>query len=508
MASLSCAPISQEWTLAGAAPRYATPATPGRPNDGKRAEALARALGRPFMPWQSYVARVATERLPDPARCGACAGTWSDRAHVCPYAYPVVVVSVPRQSGKTLLLTVLLVLRCIREDFHQAFYTAQTGKDARARWQDMAKLVTSSPLRSTVRIRRSQGSERLEFPNGSILQVFAPTPDSLHGYTPPTVAVDEAFAQDERHGDELEGAIEPAQQTLPHRQLWIVSTRGDLDSVWLDRWLEKGRAAVPGVALFDWGAGEHHDPRDPAHVLEFHPAVGLPAGLGNGTTVDTIVSSKLSEAAYERAYANRPTQGGDLRRIGSHEWAQLGSEQEPPGDAPLVLTYDVSHDRSASTISVTWTDSSGKLQHKLVRWELGVSWVAATVADYARRWNVKVVAADDTGPAREVTAQLRRMAGSEAPAVARDPRVLTTRELTVAWGELLELVRVQGFGHDANGHLADAAAAVVVRPLLDSEAPSRRYSPGDIAPLIACMVGLWATQNRPRTEELPVLRFA
>lgn len=505
MDSQSCVPTLRAWTLPGAAPRFATPATPGRPNDGARAEALAVALQRPFMPWQAYVARVATERLPDPVRCGACAGVWSDRCHVCPYAYPIVVVSVPRQSGKTLLLTVLLVLRCIREDHHGAFYTAQTGKDARARWQDMVKLVTSSPLRATVRVRRSQGSERLEFPNGSLLQVFAPTADSLHGYTPDTVALDEAFAHDERMGDELMGAIEPAQQTLPHRQLWVVSTRGDVDSVFLDGWLEKGLAGASGVALFDWGAADHHDPRDPAHVLDYHPAVGLPGGLGTGVSVETIVASKLSEPAYERAYANRPTQGGDVKRIGARAWSDLGSELEPPGDTPLVLTYDVAHDRTAATIGATWTDSTGKLAHKVVRWELGVSWVAPTVFDYCRRWrNVKLVAADDTGPAREVTAQLARATLPRGLQV----RVLTTRELTVAWGELLELVRVHGFAHCGDGHLSDAAAAVVPRPLLDSEAPSRRYSPGDIAPLVACMVGLWATQGRPNTDQLPLIAFA
>jgi hypothetical protein len=399
---------------------------------------------------------------------------------------------------------VLLVLRCIREDHHQAFYTAQTGKDARARWQDMVKLVQSSPLRPTVRIRRSQGSERLEFPNGSVLQVFAPTADSLHGYSPPTVALDEAFAHDERLGDELMGAIEPAQQTLPHRQLWIVSTRGDLDSVFLDGWLEKGLAGAPGVAMFDWGASDHHDPRDPAHVLEFHPAVGLPGGLGNGTDVETIVASKLSEAAYERAYANRPTQGGTVARIGAQAWEDLAGVLEPPGDRQLVLTYDVAHDRSAASVGVTWTDDTGKLQHKLVRWELGVSWVAPWVRGFVNDHpSVKVVATDDTGPAREVTAQLRRLVLPRG----MDVRVLTTRELTVAWGELLELVRVQGFVHCGDGHLSDAAAAVVPRPLLDSEAPSRRFSPGDIAPLMACMVGLWATQNRPQRSELPVVHF-
>lgn len=486
-----CGPISQAWTLAGAAPRYATPADPCRANSGARIAAIAQALGRPLMPWQRYVADVATERNPD--------GT---------YAYPVVVVSVPRQSGKTLLLSAMLTERCIMEDGHAAFYTAQTGKDARARWQDLVKLITASPLRRICRVKRSQGSERLEFSNGSVLQVFAPTEDSLHGYTPPTVALDEAFAHDERHGDELMGAIEPAQQTLPNRQLWIVSTRGDVDSVFLDGWIEKGLAGVPGVALFDWGASDHHDSRDPAHLLDFHPALGLPGGLGNGTTVETIIGSRLSAAKYERAYANRATAGGDVRRIDPTAWADLAESdvrpQPPPGEAKLTLTYDVAYDRTTSTISGTWTDDTGRIQHKVIRWAPGVSWVAAELAEFCRRWpNVHQVAADDTGPAREVTAEVRRITLPRGI----EPRILATRELATAWGELLEQIRDGGFTHDGSARLADAARAVVCRPLLDSEAPSRRYSPGDIAPLMAAIVGLYAHRNKPPRDQRAVVRF-
>lgn len=495
--------------MGGARPRYATPADPSRPNAGARVAAVAMALGRPLMPWQQYVANVATERIPDPQLCGACAG--AQVAHVCPYAYQVVVVSVPRQSGKTLLLGALLTERCIMQANHQAFYTAQTGKDARDRWQDLVKLVQSSPLRSEVRVRRSQGSERMEFTeNGSALRVFAPTADSLHGYTPPTVALDEAFAHDEQSGDELMGAIEPAQQTLPYRQLWLVSTRGTAASVFLHRWIESGRAGAPGVALFDWGANDDQDPRDPADLVAFHPALGLPAGQGNGTTAEGILASKLPPSEYERAYGNRETVT-ESHTIPAQAWANLANHQDPPTEH-LTLTYDVAYDRSASTIGATWRDDAGKLQHKLVRWQLGTDWVAGTVADYARRWNVKCVAADDNGPAREVTDRLRRMTPSEAPKVAREPRILTTRELTVAWGEVRAAVQaepfVATFGHDGDGHLADAAAAVVPRPVLDSEAPSRRYSPGDISPLLCLMVGLYAHTHTQVASLEPVVRFS
>lgn len=461
------------------------------------------------MPWQQYVANVATERIPDPSRCGACAGTWVERGHVCPYAYQVVVVSVPRQSGKTLLLSVVLTERCIMGEGHQAFYTAQTGKDARERWQDLVKLIASSPLRTQVRVRRSQGSERLEFPNDSQLRVFAPTADSLHGYTPPTVCLDEAFAHSEDEGDELMAAIEPAQQTLPHRQLWIVSTRGTASSVFLDRWIEAGKAGAPGVALFDWGAAEHHDPRDPHDLEEFHPALGLPPGLGNGTTAEGILSSKLPASEYERAYGNRPTVS-ESHTIGLQAWRDLGNVQTPPGDQPLTLTYDVAYDRTAATIGATWTDDAGTLQHKLVRWQLGTDWVAGAVVELCQRWGRRVaaVASDDTGPARDVTDQLRRLTPHQAPGVARAPVILSSRELTVAWGQLLEAVRTQGFRHCGDGHLADAAAAVVPRPVLDASAPSRRYSPGDIAPLMALMVGLYVHAHTGPTDQTPVTVFA
>lgn len=453
-------------------------------------------LGRPLMPWQRYVADVATELMPDGS-----------------YAYPVVVVTVPRQSGKTLLLGAVLTERCIMSDDHQAFYTAQTGKDARARWQDLVKLVTASPLRASVRVRRSQGSERLDFTEtGSGLQVFAPTADSLHGYTPPTVCLDEAFAHSEDEGAELMAAIEPAQQTLPHRQLWIVSTRGTARSVFFHGWVERGLAGTPGVALFDWGAADHHDPRDPSDLVAFHPALGLPAGTGNGTTAEGILASKLTDSEYERAYANRETVS-ESRTILASDWADLAATADdpqlpPPAGTPLVVTYDVAYDRTASSVGVTWRDHHHRLHHKLVRWQAGTDWVASEVAAMCDRWNVKAVAADDTGPARDVTDQLRRIPADQAPEAARNPRVLTAREVTVAWGELLEGIRTTGFTHCGDGRLADAAAAVVPRPVLDAAAPSRRYSPGDIAPLVCLMNGLYVHAHTELSDQRAVALFA
>jgi hypothetical protein len=106
-----------------------------------------------------------------------------------------------------------------------------------------------------------------------------------------------------------------------------------------------------------------------------------------------------------------------------------------------------------------------------------------------------------------VTDQLRGLPSSSAY-LARNPRTLSSKELTVAWGELLELIRDQAFTHDGSPVLADAAACVVPRPVLDSAAPSRRYSPGDIAPLVQLLVGLYVARRQKTEPQVPVVAFA
>ena len=111
----------------GAPPLYATRRDPSRRTEGHRIGLVARALGTPFMPWQRYGVEVATELMPDGQ-----------------YAYPVVVCTVPRQSGKTTTLRAVGTDRGLSRDGTGVFYTAQTGKDARERWQDLVAGVRKS----------------------------------------------------------------------------------------------------------------------------------------------------------------------------------------------------------------------------------------------------------------------------------------------------------------------------------------------------------------------------
>lgn len=457
--------------------------------------AVAKALGTPLLPWQRYTADVAGECRPDGS-----------------YEYQVIVVSVPRQSGKTTLLRAVGTKRAMLG--RSVFYTAQTGKDARARWQDLVKALRLTPafagkLKSgEITIALRGGSEHVGFPTGGVFQAFAPTVESLHGYTPPTVMLDEAFALSEETGELLVGAIEPAQRTIGDRQLWIVSTMGTAESTFFHTWITRAMEGMPRTALFLWGADEQHDPFNVADIAKFHPAVGFtfsevgsPAGVL--TTAESILEAadKMSRSEYVRAYGNRKTATRSVL-IPDEDWQAVGlDELDPPADLrTAVLSYDVDEHAASGAIVATWTDAAtGRTAIKTVRTGPGTAWLAAAVADLATSWRLPRVHAAATGPVLDVTAQLR------ARGVIVDE--LTEREFATATTGILTGVRDATIVHDRDPALAAAVAGLVTRSsVVDGVAFSRRLSVGTVSPAIAATVGV-AALRRSATGR-PVIRFA
>lgn len=464
------------WTLPGAPPRFATRRDPAFRTEGRRVGYIAQALGTPLMPWQQYAADVAGELNDD--------GTT--------YRYQVVVVSVPRQSGKTTLMRAVGVDRCISREGCGVFYTAQTGKDARERWQDLVKALKASPLSALIQVRAAAGSERVVFPNGSMFRCFAPVPTSLHGYTPPLVMLDEAFAHTTQAGDDLEGAIGPAQITLPHRQLWIVSTRGTADSGFLNKWLEAGRAGAPGVALLDWGAPDGVDVYDPAVWPTFHPA--MHTGL---ITADAIAgeAARLPRSEFVRAYGNRDTRT-QSNVIPTDAWERLkhdGERQSLERVTSPAYAFDVMHDRSAAALVAVWIDPAGERQAKVVRSGPGTSWLVPAV-QHLHDAGARSFAFPDDSPARETADELARL-HIHAQAVGG-------RDLADSWGFLMRHIHARTIRHDGTDALAVAAANVATRPSRDGATASRRHSAGDVTPLTAVMVASWWLDHRPASGGL------
>jgi len=465
-----------------APPLAATRRDPAAVSLGGRAAVVADALGTPLMPWQRYVADVALELHPaDPRR----------------WRYPVVVVTVPRQSGKTTLMRAVAVDRALAKADQLIFTTAQTGKDAGERWKDLADQVMRSPLRTRTKMYRGAGAQSIILPNRSRVRAFAPTPTSIHGYTPHLVMIDEAWAFDEARGDELIAAINPAQITLADRQLWIVSTKGDADSAFLDRYLDIGRLAVDdpdaSVAYFEWAADEDAPPYDP-ETLRFHPAVG------HTITEDDLLAQAdaVSRGVWERAFLNRKTSAAETI-IDLDLWDDLTGPQSQPDLRDVSLGYDVAHDSSAAAIWAAWRTADGELNVREYATGPGVRWLVEQLVAIRAMPNRphRPFVADDGGPARQVTDELRRV---NVPV-----ETLSARDYATACSTFLRLVRDRALTPDGSDGIREAWRVATTKLLAGQLAFDPAKSAGPIDHLRAAAVAVRGLDHAAPSAGKPVI---
>lgn len=446
------------WEAMGAAkPRFSPTPTAGAVNELAAARAVAVMIGKPLLPWQEWTLRVGTEKLP------------SGR-----YRFPEFLLTVPRQAGKTTLVIVLLLTRSLLYPKREAFYTAQTGKDASSRWLDMAQLVEGCQFADEFLVRRGVGYQSINASRrGSSIKPFGPTPTSLHGYTPHDVVLDEIFAHDGVTGRDLMGAIKPAQQTLPTRQLVMLSTAGNAGSTFLKERVDVGRTALEsGQAhgYVEWSLTPDADPFDEGN-WSFHPSLGHLVELEDLREI----SSSMDRGEWRRAFMNQWVENGtplyDMER-----WRGLAGELDRVPLSECVLGFSQNSDSTRGVVVAAWS-VGGRSAVKVVVSTADPGSLPVTLAELHEK-RPKAFVADDGAKDRVLIDELRRALPGWA---AEDVVALTPREWTLASHGLEAAIRSGRVLHDGDAQLAASVATALSRSMGETWALSHHSSPEVIA---------------------------
>lgn len=466
-----------------AAPRYATPRDPARPTYGGHLAAVARLMGRPLIPWQRQVADTALE-LDEQGQ----------------FVYSTIYVTVPRQSGKSMLDIAGNLQQLFMGPNRRVWYTAQSGQHASAMWREYtdAMVRAESPFHRLLSRRLTNGSETLTLTaNGSTFRPHPPSEDSMHSKQSDRNTIDEAWAFTELAGAQLLQAITPTTTTRrvltgQTPQLWILSTEGTVESTFLNPRLDEVRDhCPPGVALFDWGIPADGDPDDLDLIARHHP------GFGHLTDMATLRKAQAElrdPSEFARAYGNRRT-GAVSRLIPAATWARMQWTRPIPAGVPICYGVAVGVDGADTTVVVASQLPDGRIVGAIPEGghRPGTHWAAQYVAALTAAFPAPVVV-DGIGPSAGLRDVLDRTAGVEL--------------LPIRSGEVVAAVQdmMQG-GADPAGarwllrpHPAfDAAAELAARRWLNDGAfvLGRRQSVGSIGALEAAVLAAHGVQHLP-----------
>lgn len=450
------------------APKFATKRDPSRPTLGRRQGEFGRIwLGSPFMPHQQYIADVAGELdengLP---------------------AHKLVVVTMQRQAGKSHLALSQVGERSFSTPGFRAWYTAQTGGDARDQFLKFdEELVQPHPLGRIVETLTGNGREIMKFPRGSSLRPFPPTETAMHGKQSDRTDIDEAWAFEKEAGDALLQAIGPTQLTRPASQLFIWSAGGTAASTWLAELVARGRAGDPSLAYFEWGIPDDADPEDLDVIAEHHPAFGHTISPASLRGLRQVFGDDV--AGWARAAGNRWTEviGG---AIDAEKWKAARYADPIPDDAPVG--FGAARAADGSEVVIAAAARVGELTVVEILDVIPRAYRAAAAVD---AWTSSAdLAVDPVGPSAPLHADLIK--------AKRDLLPITAGSVTTATANVLDGIDAGLVKFRQHPSLDDAVAVAGTRYVGDGgKAWARRQAGASIAALEAATQAVYALDYHP-----------
>lgn len=451
---------------------------------GDEAAELFAMTGDELDEWQRWLLREALGEKPD--------GRW---------AAPTVAMVIARQNGKNYVLEArelaglfLLGERVIIHSAHEQVTSSEHFRRLVERVKSVDELA-----RRVKKISYGKGAESIELWSGERILFKTRTGGGGRGFTIDLLVFDEA----QKLPAEAKAALIPAmsaRSVTGNMQTWYAGTAVDQmnpshDGVELARIRERGIAAAPGIAYFEWSCpGENPDAvsdddfRSTEWVMQANPA-------GDVRISREWIEHERNVELGRREYLVERGAVGDWPRtdglaggtmITPAQWEELEDESSVLQE-PVVVAFDVAPDRSSAAVAAAGLNEEGKFHVEIGMHKKGTGWLVGYLADLNQRRNPLSVVCDGYGPAASLIGELRDA----------DVTVLTTStaEHGQACGHLVDKVQQDELRHLGSVELAAAIAGARTRPLGDAWAWSRKHSGVDITPLVSATLAVWAAAS-------------
>lgn len=419
----------------------------------------------------------------------------------------------PRRSAKTTALWCVLLGRCYLRPVHMAGYSMlTTAKKTTERFRlDVIGPITRKwpdPKTRPVKLINSNGFERVEFPNGSVLAILSPEGDAIRSGAYDTLVLDEGGEPEADKWQTIVAAVFPAFDTRgPGAQLIVAGTGGryrDGSQFW--KALHDERAG-----RLRYGVADDVDERTLQTWETVQPIIErMHPGLDGLTNLDIIADNfdALGWELFAREYLGHfGLEAGVDRAVASASWRSSRLRGPvPTGVTPLSLAFALHPGGAWASIAVAWhvqgtpddlvhaaltldgEDIPPRFAFKIIHHQQGNARLEYRLRDLAREYRLPI-AYDASPQEKAIVARLQRIARPRP-----QTRALTMAEKSVATTTLLNGIDQGTVDHWAQEPLDAAAQLAVFRAgkmrllgVPDDTDPNQ-----EITPLEAAAVALYA----------------
>lgn len=409
------------------------------------------------------------------------------------YAADAVVVSIPRQVGKTYLVACIIFALCLLHPRLTVIWTAHRKTTAAETFESFAGMAQRPKVAPKVRqVLHGKGDEKILFRNGSRILFGARESGFGRGFTDVDILVfDEAQIMTEATLEDMAAAQNVARNPLTF-MMGTPPRPKDPGEVFTEMRQEAIDGGDDSTLYIELSADRGSDPMDTEQLRKCNPS------YPHRTTHRAML--RLRKKLKSDDAWNREARGiwDEINLQGpvwsSARWQTMRSEGPPNGTKPQALGVDMSHDRGIS-VSACWLDAEQlERAHGEEVWA-GEDADAAVVWISKRAGRRMPIVVDAQSPAAELAPQLR----------ARGCRVIVTSaaDMAKACGSLLGKTKTKRWTHANQESVNDAVKDARKRPIgtAGGWGWDRRDETSYIPPIVSMTLALFGAlaTTKPRS---------
>jgi phage terminase large subunit-like protein len=462
-------------------------------------------MGVSFDEWQHGIGRIALGKSSDGKYAATIGG---------------VVLSIPRQVGKTFLVGMIVIALCILNPRVTVLWTAHRTKTATKTFQTMQGMVRKKKIRGHLAagrndgIRTANGEQEIRFRNGSVIMFGAREGGFGRGFDEVDVEVfDEAQILTEKALEDMVAATNQSRQPSG-ALLFFMGTPprpSDPGEEWLGRRNEaleaKPESQVVGLSedmvYVEFSADRDADPDDQGQWAKANPSFPSRTPL---ESIKRLRKNLKNEDSFKREALGIYDAEDSARVIDEVSWGRV---KDPSSMAVerVTLAVDVAPDRSVASVALSGRRADGLWHVELDDQRRGVDWVAPWIKSRAEKNRLHAVVIDEMTGLVEERRGRHYLVGTD---VVVTLAAAEGRDMAIASGQFFDAVMESSprVRHTDQPQMNVALSVARKRPLAGAWAWNRKDAESDITPVVAATLALWGAQRddverptRRRTSE-------
>lgn len=455
-----------------------------------RVVAQCRAMGVEFDSWQHGVGTVALGKLKSGKYAASVGG---------------IVLSIPRQVGKTFLVGMMIIALCILFPNFTVLWTAHRARTSTMTFKTMQGMVRKRKIRPHLAvdrndgIRQANGEQEIRFKNGSVIMFGAREAGFGRGFDAVDAEVfDEAQILTEKALEDMVPASN-ASKNPAGALLFFMGTPPrptDPGEEFTNRrnraLLVKPEGQVVGVGgrgvYVEFSADPGADPDDREQWAKANPSF---PGRTPVESIERMRENLTDEDSFRREGLGIWDPADSPRVIDEQSWAMIADPSSMPVDK-LTLAIDVAPDRSVATVALAGLRADGTWHVEIDEQRKGTAWIESWVQSRAEKNRLHAVVLDEMSGLVETRGGRHYLGGSR---VVVTRAAAEGRDMAVASGKFFDSVMNQEVRHTDQPQLNVALSVGRKRPLAGAWAWNRKDATADITPLVAVTLALWGAQR-------------